>query len=200
GELEETASIRVEVLSSREEAEQLVSRGKRSAVLVFGPGFSERVAHCSFLTQKGSINPFYRDGVRLEEVQAKLLRDPTQKAATAIIEQVVQVTLLRVILPWMIGRAFEELGNPVFIDRLAEEVYLPVFGRRIRLKELLILPEHKQSVGSGVQAALRSQFSKYELTGKTWAALTRSTSVTDRVAAAAPPEEGGSGILRRGAL
>jgi ABC-type Na+ efflux pump permease subunit len=199
--LEETASIRVEVLESREDAEQLVSRGKRSAVLVFEPGFSERVAHCSFLTQKGSINPFYRDGVRLDEVQATLLRDDTQKAAAAIIEQVVQVTLLRVILPWMIGRAFEELGNPIFIDRLAEEVFLPVFGRRIRLKELLILPEHKQAVGSGVQAALRSQFSKYELTGKTWAALTRSTSPGGgRLAAAAPPDEGGSGMLRRGAL
>lgn len=198
--LEETASIRVEVLESREEAEQLVSRGKRSAVLVFEPGFSERVAHCSFLTQEGSINPFFRDGVRLEEVQATLLIDDTQKAASAIIEQVVQVTLLRVILPWMIGRAFEELGNPLFIDRLAEEVYLPVFGRRIRLKELLILPEHKQAVGSGVQAALRSQFSKYELTGKTWAALTRSTTLKGDRVAVAPPDEGGSGILRRGAL
>jgi ABC-type multidrug transport system permease subunit len=199
--LEETASIRVEVLSSREEAEEFVSRGKRSAVLVFEPEFSERVAHCSFLTRGGSINPFFRDGVRLEEVRATLLRDDTQKAAAAIIEQVVQVTMLRVILPWMIGRAFEELGNPVFIDRLAEEVYLPVFGRRIRLKELLALPEHKQAVGSGVQAALRSQFSKYELTGKTWAALTRSTAHRGgRVALSAPPEEGGSGLLRRGAL
>src|SRR5262249_23151032 len=49
--LEETASIRVEVLTSREEAEDLVNRGKRAAVLIFEPQFSERVAHCSFLTQ-----------------------------------------------------------------------------------------------------------------------------------------------------
>ncbi|HMF10823.1 MAG TPA: hypothetical protein VKE94_00910, partial [Gemmataceae bacterium] len=171
--LEETASIRVEVLNSRGEAEDLVARGKRAAVLVFEPRFSERVAHCSFLsqpwtlsvsgastvaflgsplgqglllaaaaqlhgqTQPESINPFYRDGVQFSEVGVKLLVDPTQLAAASIIEQVAQVTLLRVILPWMIGQAFEKLGDPGFIDRLAEEVYLPVLGRRVRLKELL---------------------------------------------------------------
>jgi ABC-type multidrug transport system permease subunit len=199
--LEETASIRVEVLSSREEAQHLVDTGKRAAVLIFKPEFSERVAHCSFLTQSGNINPFYRDGVQLDEVGAELLRDPTQLAAASIIEQVAQVTLLRVILPWMIGRAFEKLGDPMFIDRLAEEVDLPVFGRRIRLKELLLLPEHKQAVGSGVQAALRSQFSNYELTGKTWATLTRSTPPTGRIGTAPHlVDEEGSGWLKRGAI
>jgi ABC-type Na+ efflux pump permease subunit len=199
--LEETASIRVEPLSSKEEAQRLVDDGKRAAVLVFEPNFSERVAHCSFLTQAGSINPFYRDGVQFNEVGVTLLRDPTQLAAASIIEQVAQVTLLRVILPWMIGRAFEKLGDPVFIDRLAEEVYLPVLGRRVPLKELLRLPEHKQAVGSGVQAALRSQFSKYELTGKTWAALTRSEPKTGGVSTPASfTDEGGTGWLRRGAI
>src|SRR5258708_5511698 len=124
--LEETASIRVEVLTSREEAERLVERGQRSAVLIFEPHFSERVAHCSFLTQADSINPFYRDGVQFDEVGVTLLRDQTQLAAASIIEQVAQVTLLRVILPWMIGRAFEKLGHPAFIDHLAEVVYIPV--------------------------------------------------------------------------
>ena len=56
--LEETAGIRVEVIPSLEEAERLVSGGKRSAVLVFGPAFSERVHACSFLAR--GINPFSR--------------------------------------------------------------------------------------------------------------------------------------------
>jgi ABC-type multidrug transport system permease subunit len=187
--LEETASIRVEVKHTREEAQRLVDHGERPAVLIFERQFSERVAHCSFLTQADSINPFYRDGVEFSEVGVTLLRDKTQLAAASIIEQVAQVTLLRVILPWMIGRAFEKLGDPVFIDRLAEEVYLPVFGRRVRLKELLLLPEHKQAVGAGVQAALRVQFSKYELTSKTWAALTRSEPKTGGGAGALPRQE-----------
>src|SRR5262249_20247662 len=41
----------------------------------------------------------------------------------------------------------------------------------------------KQAVGTGVQAALRKQFPKYELTGKTWATLTRSE-----------PKRGGGGL------
>jgi ABC-type multidrug transport system permease subunit len=199
--LEETASIRVEVLASKEEAQRLIARGKRSAVLVFEPRFSERIAHCSFLTRPDTLNPFYRDGIQFAEVGATLLRDPTQVAAASIIEQVAQVTLLRVILPWMIGRAFEKLGDPVFIDRLAEEVYLPVFGRRIRLKELLLLPEHKQAVGSGVQAALRSQFSKYDLTGKTWAALTKSEpKLSGGATGPTYVDEEGTGWLRRGTV
>ncbi|HMF14785.1 MAG TPA: ABC transporter permease, partial [Gemmataceae bacterium] len=105
------------------------------------------------------------------------------------------------ILPWMIGRAFEKLGDPVFIDRLAEEVYLPVLGRRVRLKELLLLPEHKHAVGAGVQAALRVQFSKYDLTSKTWAALTRSEPMSGRTAATATlADDEGVGLLRRGAV
>jgi ABC-type multidrug transport system permease subunit len=198
--LQETASIRVEI-KSLAEAEDLVRRGKRSAVLVFEPHFSERVAHCSFLSQQGSINPFHRNGVQFKEVGLRLLKDETQIAAASIIEQVAQVTLLRVILPWMIGRAFEKLGDPIFIDRLAEEVYLPIFSRRVRLKELLVLPEHKQAVGSGVQAALRSQFSKYDLTGKTWAALTRSPPNEGQAVPETPtPDDEGIGFLRRGAI
>ena len=43
----------------------------------------------------------------------EVLRDPTQAVAASIIEQVAQVTLLRVVLPWMIGRAFDEVGRQV---------------------------------------------------------------------------------------
>src|SRR5262249_42428002 len=48
---------------------------------------------------------------------------------------------------------------------------------------------HKQAVGAGVQAALRVQFSKYELTSKTWAALTRSEPKTGGGPGALPRQE-----------
>jgi ABC-type Na+ efflux pump permease subunit len=101
------------------------------------------------------------------------------------------VTLLRVILPWMIGRAFEKLGEPAFMSMLAEEVP----GGK------LLPPALKASLGSGVQGALKKLFPKYNLTGKTWAALTKSDPKTGGGGAAMPyVEEGGVGVLRRGAL
>src|SRR5580692_9327233 len=47
--LAETAGIKVERISSLEEAEQLVRDHKRAAVLVFLGGFSEHLNQCSFL-------------------------------------------------------------------------------------------------------------------------------------------------------
>ncbi len=107
--LAQSAQIRVELIPSRAAAEDLIARSRRSAVLVFGPKFSERVTHCSFLPD--GVNPFYRDGVNLAAIDAELLRDPTQLTASAIIEQVAQVTTLRVVMPWMIGRAFDKIGR-----------------------------------------------------------------------------------------
>jgi ABC-2 type transport system permease protein len=186
--LAETAGIRVEVIPTREEAERLVAASKRAAILVFGPDFSKQVHASSFLAE--GLNPFYRDGVKLAELDACLLRDPTQLTAASISEQVAQVSLLRVILPWMIGRAFERLGQPSFMSLLAEEVpggkYLP--------------REMKASLGSGVQAALKRLFPKYELTGKTWAALTKSEPKTEGGAEASVYHEDGLGPLKRGAI
>ncbi len=107
--LAQTAGIRVEVIPTLEEAEMLVKSGKRSAVIVFGPKFSERVTNSSFLI--GGVNPLFRDGVDIEALDARMLVDPTQLTAASIIEQVGQVTMLRVVLPWMIGRAFEKIGT-----------------------------------------------------------------------------------------
>src|SRR5262249_19594451 len=121
-----------------------------------------RIARCSFL-QEG-INPFHRDGVLLDQVGVELLRDPTQLTAASIIDQVIQVTLLRVILPYMIGQAFGKLSEPAFMSMLAGEVP----GGKMLPAGL------KKSLGGGVQGALRRLFSKYELTGKTWSALTKS--------------------------
>lgn len=122
-----TAGIRVEIIESRETAERLVARGQRSAVLLFEPDFSERMDRCSFLTTNDPppLNPLYRDGVRVEALGLTVLRDPTQQAASAIIEQVAQVTLLRVVIPYMIGNAFEHLGKTlgVFVQRAIQATF-----------------------------------------------------------------------------
>jgi ABC-type multidrug transport system permease subunit len=118
--LEQTAGIKVELIPDRETAERLVKNGQRSCVLVFASRFSDRVHRCSFLRESifpGGINPFYRDGVDLAALDLEVMRDPTQTVAAGIIQQVAQVTLLRVILPWMIGRAFDEVTRQMPFTR-----------------------------------------------------------------------------------
>lgn len=114
--------IRVEVIGTREEAERLVARGKRPAVLVFEPEFSDRLDRSSFLAAPGydPVNPLGRDGVRLDRVGLTVLRDPTQPTASAVIEQVAQVTLFRVVIPYMIGQAFARVGDDRFMEHLAD--------------------------------------------------------------------------------
>jgi ABC-type Na+ efflux pump permease subunit len=186
--LAQTAGIRVEVMESREQAERAVRDNKRAAVLIFGPEFSERVHRCSFLAD--GINPFYRDGVKLEELDAVLLKDETQLTAASIIDQVGQVTLLRVILPWMIGRAFEKLGDPEFMEMMGREVG-PLYE---------IVPEvARKQLGGAVQRSLQKRFPKYNLTGKTWASLTKSEVRSGPGAEVATYAEEGGGLLKRGA-
>jgi ABC-type Na+ efflux pump permease subunit len=122
--LSATQDIRLEIIPDRAEAEKLVARGSRAAVLVFEPDFSGRMNRCSFLT-KGDpppINPLGRDGVQLEKLGLSLLSDRTQPVSAAVIEQVTQVTLLRVVIPWMIGRAFERVGDESFMAAVAERL------------------------------------------------------------------------------
>jgi hypothetical protein len=198
--LSQTAGIRVELIASREEAERMVRDGRRAAVLVFGPRFSERVARCSFLAD--GINPFFRDGVDIRTLDAELLVDPTQLTAASIIEQVAQVGLLRVVLPWMIGQAFSELGRPRFIDLLSREkldVQLP-FGLSLNRILASFTPQQKQQMASGLQGAIQNLYPKYKLTAKTWASLTRSAPHTGPGAEPTTytgPE--GTGLLKRGA-
>jgi ABC-2 type transport system permease protein len=168
--LEQTAGIRLETCD-RATAERLVSRGERSAVLVFGPDFSTRIGQCSFLDDKYlkrvGLNPFFRDGVDLKSLDLVVLSDPTQLTGAAIIEQVAQVTMLRVVLPWMIGRAFEEVGKQL-------PIAVPL---------------------------LNSLFAKYDLKAKTWLKLTRSSPAEERRAAGMTAvEETSTGILQRGSL
>jgi ABC-type multidrug transport system permease subunit len=252
--LRETPGIRIEIIPDRHEADRLIREHKRAAILVLEEDFSDHINQCSFLAD--GMNPFHREGVYLQRVRATLLKDPSQTSTSAIIEQVVQVTMLRVILPYMIGQAFEKLSEPRFIDRLGEEVKLPTpedfpvlldasrdllkdarvrFARkldknldatlgklesklktfdelakkdRVKLAEMIDLAagknkeraaEFRAKVGDGVKKALRKQFDKYDLTGMTWAALTRSQAGSDSATVSEFRDEDGSGLLRRGA-
>src|SRR5207253_10473465 len=102
----------------------------------------------------------------------------------------------------MIGRAFEQIGEVDFIEKLSQRVHvpLPVTGTPVRLDVLVRTTEQKQAIGSGVQNALSAMFPNYNLTGKTWAALTRSEPRSGSGAAITTFQEEGSGMLKRGAV
>src|SRR5262249_30923759 len=193
--LAQTAGIRVEVIDGRAEAERLTADGRRAAVLVFGPDFSARVAKSSFLAD--GINPFHRDGVNLQTLDAELLRDPTQLTAASIMEQAAQGSLLRVVLPWMIGRAFEKVGDPDFLTLLGKEKELPGLVKTF-LTSPLVSARQKKDLSRGLQNALQNLFPNYNLTAKTWAALTKSTPHTGEGAALAHYTGEAGGLLKRG--
>ena len=117
------------------------------------------------------INPFYRDGVKLDELRIDLLEDQTQPAEAAVIKQVAQVSLLRVILPWMIGRAFEKISDPSFLGLMIGRAFEKNSDASF-LGQFLLTERMKSDLGEGVKIALKKLFARYELTGKTWAALT----------------------------
>lgn len=229
-----TAGIRIEVVGDEAEARRLVAYHKRAAILIFHPDFSARMNRCSFLTD--GINPFHRDGVYLDRVGAELVKDTKQPGQAAIVEQVVQTSMLRVILPYMIGKAFKRLGEEDFIKLLSEKVRLPVpdsfrgpftfLGVKtekdaktgqslVELSELMRvaatdkdeqktkerMKDYRERVGNGVQASLEDQFNKYDLTGMTWAKLTRSKEEIAAEGAEVKQYQNadGSGLLSRGA-
>ncbi len=147
--LADTAGIRVEVIGSEAEAEELVKNGKRAAVIVFGPKFSEQVTRSSFL--RGGVNPLFRDGVDINALDAHMLRDPTQLTAASIIEQVGQVTMLRVVLPWMIGRAFERIGDQlgVFVKNALQSMF-PNYNLRGKTWQALTRAEPRTAEGATI--------------------------------------------------
>ncbi len=169
--LEKTAGIQVETIRSRDEAERLVRLGKRTCVIVFGSEFSRRVHNCSFLDDKflngkEGINPFFRDGVDLKTLDVELIRDPKQPLAASIVEQVAQVSLLRMVMPWMIGKAFDKISDKQFIDEMGQHVEftLPLLGKKKWLGKLD--DKGKAEVGEGVQESLQEMFKKYNLRTK----------------------------------
>ena len=198
--LNQTAGIRVEVLT-RDEAKKLVDRHKRSVVLVFSKDFSTKVHHCSFLDDrflddKPGVNPFYRDGVNLKEVGLEVIEDPKQLLGASIIKQVAQVSLLRVVMPWMIGKAFDKISEKQFIDEMSERVEVTSFGKN-KFKPLKVLnTSQRLEVGTGVQESLQEMFSKYDLRAKTWAAMTERDSKHN----SGEPASGEEAPIQRGKL
>jgi ABC-type Na+ efflux pump permease subunit len=209
-----TGGIKVEVVpGGRAAGEELRRRGRRAAVIVFGSEFSRRVHRCSFLDDKflpePGINPFFRNGVRLGALDVEVLEDDNQVLAASIIRQVAQVSLLRVVLPWMIGKAFDKLSDRQFIDELGQQIKFSVPLRgKVALGSFLVTEEQKREVGDGVKKALQELFSKYDLTAKTWQDLTEPKRHPAR-----PPDDAvtgggvaeyhdtsGSGLLSRGAV
>ncbi len=236
--LAQTAGIKIERFESLAEAEDLVRRGRRAAVLVLGKNFSKRVARCSFLSSgwqetfalagafpvaghpiglAGSlffderqtvlpfylldgINPFYRDGINLETLDARVLRDPTQQTASAILDQAAQGSLLRVLMPWMIGRAFEKVGDPEFMSALGRSKNLPLEVRFFLQSEAPLLLAKRRQLGVSLQDSLQQMFSRYNLTAKTWAALTREPEHAGLGAETSAYRAEGAGLLKRGSI
>ncbi len=145
------------------------------------------------------LNPFFRDGVKLDILEVEVLKDPTQRTASAIIDQVVQGTMLRVLMPWMIGRAFEKVGDPAFLALLGQEGQLPA-PVKVFLTSTFVPREQRRLLSAGLQNALQNLFPKYNLTAKTWASLTKEHEHHGGGAAASPYREEGSGWLKRGAI
>ncbi len=120
--LSATQDIRLEIITDRAEADRLIAKGRRPAVIVFDEQFSQRMHHCSFLTQPDSVNPLGRDGIEFDRLDLKMLTDRTQPVSASVIEQVTQVTLLRVVIPWMIGKAFQRVGDALFMEMVADRL------------------------------------------------------------------------------
>ncbi len=176
--LSKTAGLRVELITSREEAERLVRTSKRAAILVIEPDFSKRVHACSFLTKADiePINPFYEDGISLEELHVTLLRDPTQLVGAGIIEQVTQVTMLRVVMPWMIGKAFDRVGDKQFMEDFTTDLdkEFKTESALIRSGVGMLKNERMQvKAGNAVKESITRLFQKYDLRAKTWPELTK---------------------------
>jgi linearmycin/streptolysin S transport system permease protein len=172
--------------------------------LAFAAMFDERQDVVPLYFLQG-INPYHRDGIKFSELDVEVLRDPTQEAAAAIIDQVAQGTLLRVVLPWMIGRAFGKIGDPEFIDLLTKEnILVPVPGLPLRVPLATILrsftPQDKRALGNSLQNAIQNLFAKYNLTAKNWTALTKSLDTQREGADVSAYREEGHGILKRGAI
>jgi ABC-type multidrug transport system permease subunit len=190
--LASTADIRIELLTSREEATKLVHSGERAAVLIFEPGFSEKMQRSSFLskTYPPPLNPLYRDGIDVEALGLKIDVDKTQLAAASIIEQVAQVSLLRVVIPWMIGKAFERVGDEVFIDSMGKKI--PGYS--------FLPPSIKKTIGPAVREGITDLFSNFNFTAKTWAGLTKHDEHTVSDKNRSEYSEDRSGVLKRGSL
>lgn len=161
-----TGNIRIERLPDRAEAERLIRRGKRAAVVVFRPDFSDRVERCSFVGaefKQDPINPLDKYGIRLNEVGVEVLTNDFQPIGSAVVKQVTQVSLMRVIIPWMIGQAFDLIGRDKFMAKMNQ--YIPGFA--------FLPPAMKADLGKGIRRGIGNFFENYQFTALTWHELTR---------------------------
>jgi ABC-2 type transport system permease protein len=153
--LSTTSGIRVDTMD-RTTSERLIRRGEVAAVLVLGRAFSRKLQACSFLAdgylKEPGVNPFYRDGVNLAELDAELLTDPTQATAASIIEQVAQGTMLRVVLPWMIGRAFDEVARQLPLAAPLLERLFVKYDLRAKTWAQLTKQEPRPAGGAAISA------------------------------------------------
>jgi ABC-2 type transport system permease protein len=192
--LTDTANIRVERIATRAEAQRLVDRGDRSAVVVLKKDFSDRAHRCSFVGdefKKDPINPLFRDGVNIDKLDVEFLVNPTQPVGSSVIQQVVQVSLLRVMIPWMIGQAFDLIGSDKFMDQM---------GDRIPEMKLAYRFLSKAKLGLGIKDGIGQFFSKYEFTAKTWSGLTKDRKPQRRDENRTEFKDTGSFGLKRGTV
>lgn len=165
--LKDTGDIKIERLPSREEAERLKQQGKRAAVVVFGPEFSNKVDRCSFVGgefKTAPINPLDRYGIRTAAVDVTVIENRFQPIGAAVVKQVTQVSLMRVIIPWMIGQAFDLIGNDLFMEKM--EKYIPQLGLAYRFISA-------ETLGNGIKQGIGGFFDNYEFTALTWHGLTK---------------------------
>jgi len=165
--LKDTGNIKIERLPNREEAEKLKQQGKRSAVVVFGPEFSNKVDRCSFVGgefKTAPINPLDRYGVRTSAVDVTVIENRFQPIGSAVVKQVTQVSLMRVLVPWMIGQAFDLIGNDLLLDKM--EKYIPQLGLAYRFLS-------RETLGNGIKRGIGGFFDNYEFTALTWHGLTK---------------------------
>ena len=167
--LADTANIRVERVPDRATAERLVKSGDRSAVVVLAPEFSQLCQRCSFVGPEFKtkpLNPLFRDGVRTDELGVEFVTNPAQPVGASVIQQVVQVSLLRVVIPWMIGQAFDLIGTEKFMGKMQSRI--PALGFAGSL------PGFQKSLGQAIRGGIGDFFSEYDFNAKTWAGLTES--------------------------
>ena len=165
--LKNTGNIKIERLPSREEAKRLVTRGQRAAVVVFEPDFSDKVDRCSFVAgdfKTAPINPLDRYGVRTREVAVTVIENPYQPIGSAVVKQITQVSLMRVVIPWMIGQAFELIGGDLFMDKM--DKYIPQLSLAYRFLS-------RETLGNGIKRGIGGFFGNYEFTALTWHGLTK---------------------------
>ncbi len=192
--LTDTADIRVERIATREEGQRLVARGDRAAVVIFRPEFSANAQRCSFVGEEfkpNHLNPLYRDGVRTDALGVEIVANPTQPVGSSVIQQVVQVSLLRVVIPWMIGQAFDLIGSDPFMDKM--EKYIP----ELRLAYPFV---SKKKLGGGIKQGIENFFSEYSFHAKTWAGLTKSRNPEARQENRTEYQDSGAFGIKRGTV